>query len=47
MQVLTLKTEAGNFVVQLSDIQIAELYGITDGKAVGTYVTHIDWRQSL
>jgi len=41
MQVLTLpllKTEAGNFVVQLSDRQIAELYGITDGKAVGTYV---------
>ena len=41
MQVLTLpllKIEAGNFVVQLRDRQIAELYGITDGKAVGTYV---------
>lgn len=32
------KLEAEKFVKQLSATPIAELYGITDGKAVGTYV---------
>ncbi len=34
----TLKKEATRFVMQLSNTPIAELYGVTDGKAVGTYV---------
>lgn len=41
MQVLTLpllKTEAKNFGQELSATPIADLYGITDGKKVGTYV---------
>lgn len=41
MKALTLplfKLEAGIFVKQLSATPISELYGITDGKAVGTYV---------
>lgn len=41
MQVLTLpllKREAKNFGRELSTTPIADLYGITDGKKVGTYV---------
>lgn len=41
MQILTLpllKTEAKNFAQELSTTPIADLYGITDGKKVGTYV---------
>ena len=41
MQLLTLlllKTEAKNFAQELSATPIADLYGITDGKKVGTYV---------
>ena len=41
MKTLTLplfKIEAGKFVKHLSATPIYELYGITDGKAVGTYV---------
>ena len=41
MKTLTLplfKIEAGQFVKQLGETPISELYGITDGKAVGTYV---------
>lgn len=41
MQVLTLpllKMEAKNFGQELSATPIADLYGITDGKKVGTYV---------
>lgn len=41
MQVLTLpllKIEAKNFAQELSATPIADLYGITDGKKVGTYV---------
>ncbi|EAW36156.1 hypothetical protein [Lyngbya sp. PCC 8106] len=33
-----LKIEAGNFVQELKKRAIPQLYGITDGKAVGTYV---------
>ena len=33
-----LKIEAGNFVQELRTRAIPQLYGITDGKAVGTYV---------
>jgi restriction system protein len=33
-----LKIEAGNFVQELRTRTIPQLYGITDGKAVGTYV---------
>lgn len=41
MEVLTLlalKTAARNFCLSLSQTPIPNLYGITDGKAVGTYV---------
>lgn len=41
MQRLTLtklKTEVQKFARQISDTPITSLYGITDGKAVGTYV---------
>ncbi len=41
MQRLTLtklKTEVQKFARQISDTPIPSLYGITDGKAVGTYV---------
>jgi len=41
MQVLTLpllKTEAKTFGQELSATPIVDLYGITDGKKVGTYV---------
>ncbi len=41
MRVLTLsflKIEAGNFVKELKSRENSQLYGITDGKAVGTYV---------
>lgn len=34
----TLKQEAGNFINNLGNTSIPQLYGITDGKAVGTYV---------
>ncbi len=34
----TLKTEAGAFAKSLSGQGLEDLYGITDGKAVGTYV---------
>lgn len=33
-----LKTEAGNFIRELNATPVADLYGTTDGKAVGTYV---------
>ena len=32
--------EAKNFCIQMSNIEHPLLYGITDGKAVGTYVEH-------
>lgn len=35
-----LKTEARDFVQELSTTPIPELYGVSDGKAVGTYVEH-------
>ena len=41
MELLTLeslKTAARNFYSELSVTQIHNLYGVTDGKAVGTYV---------
>ncbi|BAZ88522.1 hypothetical protein [Dolichospermum compactum] len=41
MELLTLeslKTAARNFCSELSVTQIHNLYGVTDGKAVGTYV---------
>ncbi|MEA5540795.1 hypothetical protein VB834_17385 [Limnoraphis robusta Tam1] len=44
MRVLTLsllKIEAGNFVQELRNRENVQLYGITDGKAVGTYVEQI------
>jgi len=34
----TLKSSAYQFATTLSDVTITQLYGITDGKAVGTYV---------
>ncbi|MDZ4784904.1 MAG: restriction endonuclease [bacterium] len=36
-----LKTSAREFVQQLSATSISNLYGITDGKAVGTYVEQV------
>ena len=36
----TLKQQASHFVLELSRTPIPELYGVTDGKAVGTYVEH-------
>jgi len=36
----TLKTSAKEFSARMSSANIQELYGITDGKAVGTYVEH-------
>ncbi|WRH66536.1 MAG: restriction endonuclease [Planktothrix sp. GU0601_MAG3] len=36
-----LKTEAGKFAEILSSKDIPDLYGITDGKAVGTYVEQV------
>lgn len=41
MEVLTLsslKTAARDFCIVLSATPIPNLYGVTDGKAVGTYV---------
>lgn len=35
-----LKTEARNYCRALTDSEIPDLYGVTDGKAVGTYVEH-------
>lgn len=35
-----LRVEAKLFCIAESRIKNAELYGITDGKAVGTYVEH-------
>src|ERR1043165_7053172 len=48
---LQLKTSARDFVQAMSRIPIYELYGITDGKAVGTYVElafnkYLMWRFS-
>jgi len=43
MEMLTLsqlKNEAGEFLRELSATPIPELYGVTDGKAVGTFVEH-------
>ena len=43
MKALTLeklKTAAADFLGELNQTPIADLYGITDGKAVGTYVEH-------
>lgn len=36
-----LKIEAGNLVQELRNRENVQLYGITDGKAVGTYVEQI------
>lgn len=36
----SLKTAARDFIQQLGVMPIPELYGVTDGKAVGTYVEH-------
>lgn len=38
LTIALLKKEAGNFLRELNATPIAELYGTTDGKAVGTYV---------
>ena len=35
-----LKIEAAKLALELSGRAIYELYGITDGKAIGTYVEH-------
>lgn len=36
----TLKSEAKAFAQEFTGKNIPELYGVTDGKAVGTYVEH-------
>lgn len=41
LTVSLLKAEAGNFAQILSSKAIPDLYGITDGKAVGTYVEQV------
>ncbi|MBW4671816.1 MAG: restriction endonuclease [Cyanomargarita calcarea GSE-NOS-MK-12-04C] len=38
LNLISLKTAARDFCASLSTIPIPDLYGITDGKAVGTYV---------
>lgn len=35
-----LQREAGNYIQQLSQNEVEDLYGVTDGKAVGTFVEH-------
>ena len=40
LTLIALKTSARNFIPEFSKINILELYGVTDGKAVGTYVEH-------
>lgn len=36
----SIKTEARRYLKELSEKPISSLYGVTDGKAVGTYVEH-------
>ena len=36
-----LKNSAQNFTLEMSNNRIPNLYGITDGKAVGTYVEQV------
>lgn len=40
LTVPTLKRAASEFASHLSGTPVAQLYGVTDGKAVGTYVEH-------
>ena len=40
LTVAILKHEAGKFATERSRVRISELYGVTDGKAVGTYIEH-------
>ncbi len=40
LTVATLRTEARGFALQVSALSVTELYGVTDGKAVGTYLEH-------
>src|SRR2546423_1121736 len=35
-----LKTAAKEFVAGLSNVPVAELYGVDNGKTIGTYVEH-------
>ena len=37
----TLKEEAKTFCIIVSKQKIPELYGVTDGKAVGTFIEHL------
>lgn len=37
----TLISEAKQFCSDYSDVYMPELFGITDGKAVGTFVEHL------
>lgn len=44
MKKLTIKSlikEANRFCAQISGVYKAELFGVTDGKAIGTYVEHL------
>ena len=41
LAIATLLTEAKEFCVKNSGVPRAELYGVTDGKAVGTFVEHL------
>ena len=34
-------TEAKNFCISMSNADHPSLYGVTDGKAIGTYVEHL------
>lgn len=38
LSLVTLKSEAKRYSVWLNSTPVAELYGVTDGKAIGTYV---------
>ena len=40
LQLEGLKTSAAEFAKQMSEVEIPSLFGVTDGKAVGTFIEH-------